>query len=421
VDAVHNQALLGYDVLPVALQLPLGPAKTSLLIPPLLALAYALLGGVLPAITSAVLQAPSPPPSGLAPAARASLAVASTICIIKVSEVLITSTALSPPAALFLLAAACIAQWRLLDASLPSLVLATIAAVGGPIAELPLMKLGCWHYLSPDYWPLAPFGIGPDVPGATWGGLSLITGPCYFAVTTDAIALGRWFASGDSGGASPEASQKTVRAAGRNSGRRARGMDPLIMCSPGAAPRARRPEMQLGREEQPEARVAVKPSAVSGLCAFAAEPIRCGCFVCQYQGERLTQAEAKKRYGGTDAEYLFRLNGDHLIDASQTNHFSSKINHAQHGTLRTAADECGISFYASRDLRVGDELTFDYGEEFWVAARHGPAPCTDGRDFTLRRLFSPYMLRRLLRTTGPLWGSLLLPLVLPAVACSLMI
>ena len=88
----------------------------------------------------------------------------------------------------------CALQWRLLDGSRASLALALLAAVGGPLAELPLMKLGAWHYLTPDYWPLAAWSCGPGT-GNEWAGLSAITGPCYFAVTTDAIALGRWFGS----------------------------------------------------------------------------------------------------------------------------------------------------------------------------------------------------------------------------------
>lgn len=47
---------------------------------------------------------------------------------------------------------------------------------------------GCWHYLAPDYFPLHSLGINDAV-----GGLSALTGPCYFAVTTDSIALGKWF------------------------------------------------------------------------------------------------------------------------------------------------------------------------------------------------------------------------------------
>ena len=47
VDGIHNSVLLAYDPFPVR---PFGLFSTSLLIPPLLAVAYALLGGVLPNI-----------------------------------------------------------------------------------------------------------------------------------------------------------------------------------------------------------------------------------------------------------------------------------------------------------------------------------------------------------------------------------
>jgi hypothetical protein len=81
--------------------------------------------------------------------------------------------------------------------------------VVGPLSELPFVAHGFWHYLpqASDYLPLAnvPQNVG-DV--FTWLALlvgdnyrdlalSSITGPCYFAVTMDAIALGRWFDSLD--------------------------------------------------------------------------------------------------------------------------------------------------------------------------------------------------------------------------------
>jgi len=191
VDAVHNQALLSYDVLPISVDLGFSVAKTSLLIPPLLALAYAVLGGLLPPLAMALVGGSSPLRG--APGPTAALAVSSTVAIIKLSE-LLQLAELPPPAALFLLAVPCVMQWRLLDGSRASLALALLAAVGGPLAELPLMKLGTWHYLVPDYWPLAAWSLGPGS-GNEWAGLSAITGPCYFAVTTDAIALGRWFGS----------------------------------------------------------------------------------------------------------------------------------------------------------------------------------------------------------------------------------
>jgi len=126
------------------------------------------------------------PPLG--PRARALAAVSTTVCIIKASEVLELAGA---PArlALPLLFGGCTLQWALLDGAFSSAALALLAAVGGPLAELPFLRLGAWHYLPEacDYFPL-----GLDT---TWAGLAAITAPCYFAVTTDAIALGRYFAS----------------------------------------------------------------------------------------------------------------------------------------------------------------------------------------------------------------------------------
>jgi len=431
VDAVHNQALLSYAILPVALDLPLGTAKTSLLIPPLLAAAYALLGGVLPAATAALLDSPPPPPPApgvLSPSTRAAIAVASTVCIIKSSELLVTVGAIPAVASLVLLSVACLLQWRLLDASLPSLVLATVAAIGGPIAELPLMKLGCWEYLQPDYWPLASLGLGAASPDAAWAGLSLITGPCYFAVTTDAIALGRWFASTPNSDEPPSQSarrtpppqmregrpvtrERTESTEPSPTGRRARAGVGVAM---GAG-------LVAGAREGEEARVAVAPSVGCGLGAFAAEPVSAGSFVCLYHGERLSRSQASARYSDADAEYLFCLGEDTFFDAAASEHFSKRINHSQHGTIHASLDEMGIAFFAAGDLDVGDELTFDYGEAYWIAASHAPAPGTDERSYTLRRLRSPHMARRVLRTAGPLWSGLVLPVLLPAVVCAAML
>ena len=203
VDAIHNQALLRYDVAP--LELCGGAVETSWLVVPLLAVAYALLGGVLPAAfgASADSAAKGAELPGQ-PAVRALLAVSSTAAIIKVSEVLTTSSLLPVGGSVGLLFVLCTIQWSVLDGTLSSFALALAAALGGPLAEIPLMKLGAWHYTNPDYFPLLPLlGLLPE--DASWSGLNYITAPCYFAVTTDAIALGRWFNSsaGGTGSAVP--------------------------------------------------------------------------------------------------------------------------------------------------------------------------------------------------------------------------
>ena len=110
---------------------------------------------------------------------------------------------------LLILITAAIVQWAYLDGTLASLLVASLASVAGPLAELPFVAAGLWEYLPEvaDYLPLQ--GVDPASAAGQFlqtvvtgsGGddygprlaLSSITGPCYFAVTMDSIALGRFF------------------------------------------------------------------------------------------------------------------------------------------------------------------------------------------------------------------------------------
>ena len=112
---------------------------------------------------------------------------------------------------------AALAQWIWLDGTWSSLLAATLTFFGGPLAELPFVGHGVWDYLpsAADYLPLqqhqeelqqVPDFILEWLLGSSSStssslststsysdlALSSITGPCYFAVTMDAIALGRW-------------------------------------------------------------------------------------------------------------------------------------------------------------------------------------------------------------------------------------
>ena len=97
-------------------------------------------------------------------------------------------------------------QWISLDRTFVALLAASITAVGGPLSELPFVANGFWHYNvdAADYFPLSGTlfesgGIADAIASSLLGeeyntlALSSITGPCYFAVTLDAIALGRYF------------------------------------------------------------------------------------------------------------------------------------------------------------------------------------------------------------------------------------
>ncbi|XP_031433094.1 histone-lysine N-methyltransferase EHMT1 isoform X5 [Clupea harengus] len=99
-----------------------------------------------------------------------------------------------------------------------------------------------------------------------------------------------------------------------------------------------------------------------------------GTFVCEYVGEIISDAEADVRENDS---YLFSLDnkvGDvYCIDARFYGNISRFINHlcepnlfpcrvfTSHQDLRFPR----VAFYASKNIRAGEELGFDYGDHFW--------------------------------------------------------
>jgi len=102
--------------------------------------------------------------------------------------------------------AAAMTQWLTLDRTVYALLTAVLVGFGGPLSELPFVQYGFWHYIpdAADYTPveglvawlrdLSLSDSGTGFLSGDYSGLAIssITGPCYFAVTMDAIALGRW-------------------------------------------------------------------------------------------------------------------------------------------------------------------------------------------------------------------------------------
>lgn len=206
VDSLHNQCLLQYGVLPIRIPNYFSDGNllaSSWTVPPLLGVAYVVLGGILPRVFE-FWSGENNSSSSSQLKQRAIWAVGTTALIIKLSEFLETTHTLTPTQNVLLLLLAALGQWKLLDGSPSALAAASITAIGGPLSELPFVGHGIWIYLDAarDYFPLANWSYSNDVWTWLFGvsnyqdiGLSSITGPCYFAVTMDAIALGRWFDS----------------------------------------------------------------------------------------------------------------------------------------------------------------------------------------------------------------------------------
>lgn len=221
VDSLHNQCLLEYDLAPIAIQNPISSSAPPLLctswaVPPLLGVAYLILGYILPRVIELVSNVHVSSDDGAATYDRtdnielknkAILAVTSTAGIIKLSEFLQTQEFFDAKTNLEIMAASDLLQWIALDGTPVALVASCITSIGGPLSELPFVAHGFWHYIpqSADYIPLGNGldGIADSLATTFLGdgyrdlALSSITGPCYFAVTMDSIALSRYFYSSE--------------------------------------------------------------------------------------------------------------------------------------------------------------------------------------------------------------------------------
>ncbi|VDK80530.1 unnamed protein product [Onchocerca ochengi] len=109
-----------------------------------------------------------------------------------------------------------------------------------------------------------------------------------------------------------------------------------------------------------------------------------GSFVCEYTGELISDSDADRR---EDDTYLFEIVDEtsaYCIDAKFKGNVSRFINHSCEAnlvTLRVVWDANvhhlpHICFYAKRDIQQGEELTIDYGSQWWnVKLRNFSCQC----------------------------------------------
>ena len=108
----------------------------------------------------------------------------------------------------------------------------------------------------------------------------------------------------------------------------------------------------------------VRESHIQGRGGYATRAIARGERVVEYVGERITVSEADRRYDDTAMDrhhtFLFTVNRRTVIDAAVDGNDARFINHSCDPNCE-AIDEGGrIFIYALRDIRRGEELTYDY-------------------------------------------------------------
>lgn len=101
--------------------------------------------------------------------------------------------------------------------------------------------------------------------------------------------------------------------------------------------------------------------SVAGLGLFAACNIARGEWIIEYTGEHITHEEANRRGG----RYLFTLNDRVVVDGKGRANLARYINHAcKPNAEAVIEDEAHIMIYAIKPIAPGEEITYDYGDEY---------------------------------------------------------
>ena len=105
--------------------------------------------------------------------------------------------------------------------------------------------------------------------------------------------------------------------------------------------------------------------SATGLGLFATKPIESGAYIVTYRGKRIPTAEAQERERRFGAKYMFEINRHWTIDGSSRRNLGRYINHSCDANAEARLRTGQMVFVALRRIGPGEEITLDYGEEYF--------------------------------------------------------
>jgi SET domain-containing protein len=111
--------------------------------------------------------------------------------------------------------------------------------------------------------------------------------------------------------------------------------------------------------------IRVRLSAIHGNGVFATRKILAGARIIEYDGKRITENQAEKRFG-LDPEnphhtFFFSLQSGKLIDGGDRGNDARWINHSCAPNCEAQEEKGRVYIHALRDIVRGEELSYDYG------------------------------------------------------------
>ncbi len=111
--------------------------------------------------------------------------------------------------------------------------------------------------------------------------------------------------------------------------------------------------------------IKVRHSKILGNGVFATRKIPAGARIIEYEGKRITEKQAEKRFG-LDPEnpfhtFFFSLESGKLIDGGDQGNDARWINHSCAPNCEAQEEKGRVFIHALRDIARGEELNYDYG------------------------------------------------------------
>ena len=126
-------------------------------------------------------------------------------------------------------------------------------------------------------------------------------------------------------------------------------------------------------KRKPRRRFTVRNSGIHGKGVFAATLIPKGARIIEYKGVHMSEDAADQKYGDDESPhtFLFLLDNKVVIDANRRGNSARWINHSCDPNCETNEEDGRLFIDAIRDIRRGEELTYDY--KLIVDERYTPA------------------------------------------------
>ncbi len=106
--------------------------------------------------------------------------------------------------------------------------------------------------------------------------------------------------------------------------------------------------------------------AATGLGLFAAKPIAKRDYIVTYRGKRIPTAQAQRRERRFGAKYMFEIDRRWTIDGASRRNLGRYLNHSCDPNAEAVLRGGKIVFVALRAIAPGEEITLDYGEEYFA-------------------------------------------------------